>query len=172
VADLNPIKDQATLLEAAGRLAQRGVDFQVDVAGRDTLEGAIQRMAHTLGLGDRIRFHGRLSHDRLYPLVLQSDILWHSSRYEAGPLAVLEAAVAGVPTVGTAVGHVAEWAPEAAVAVPVRDPDALARETALLLEDEPRRLMLAREAQRRALARDADWTAARFEGLYEEIVHA
>ncbi len=35
-----------------------------------------------------------------------------SSRHEAGPLAVLEAAVKGVPTVGTAVGHIAEWAPQ------------------------------------------------------------
>jgi glycosyltransferase involved in cell wall biosynthesis len=83
---------------------------------------------------------------------------------------VLEAAVAGVPTVGTAVGHVAEWAPHAALAVPLRNPEALARATLTLLGDEERRLTLAREAQRRALAHDADWTARRFESLYDEIV--
>jgi glycosyltransferase involved in cell wall biosynthesis len=170
VADLNPIKDQVTLLHAAGHLARGGVDFQLDIAGRDTLDGAIQRLTHTLGLGDRVRFHGRLSHERLYPLVVQSDILWHSSRYEAGPLAVLEAAVAGVPTVGTAVGHIAEWSPSAAVAVPVGDAAALADETLRLLSDEDRRLSVARDAQRRALTCDADWTARRFEAIYEELV--
>ncbi len=170
VADLNPVKDQPTLLEAARRLAERGVDFQLDIAGRDTLGGAVQALAQQLGLGDRVRFHGRLSHDRLYPLVAQSDILWHSSRYEGGPLVVLEAAVVGVPTVGTAVGHVVDWAPDAAIAVALRDAEAFARETASLLADEPRRLALAREAQRRALACDADWTARRFESIAEELV--
>jgi hypothetical protein len=37
-----------------------------------------------------------------------------SSRHEAGPVAVLAAAVAGVPTIGTCVGHIAERAPSAA----------------------------------------------------------
>jgi glycosyltransferase involved in cell wall biosynthesis len=83
---------------------------------------------------------------------------------------MVEAAVLGVPTVGTAVAYVAEWAPEAAVAVPVGDAEGLARETEQLLGDEARRLRLAAEAQRRALAQDADWTAQRFETVYEELV--
>jgi glycosyltransferase involved in cell wall biosynthesis len=99
-----------------------------------------------------------------------ADILVLSSRHEAGPLVVLEAAIVGVPTVGTAVGHVAEWAPEAAVAVPVRDPEALAFATLRILEDDEQRLALAREAQRRALACDADWTVRRFETLYDEVL--
>jgi glycosyltransferase involved in cell wall biosynthesis len=172
VGDLNPVKDQVTLLEAARKLADYGVEFELTIAGRDTLHGRLQRHAQTLGLTNRVRFLGRLPHDRLHALMAESDILWLSSRHEAGPLVVLEAAVAGVPTVGTAVGHVAEWAPQAAVAVPLRDPEALARETLTLLGDEERRLALAREAQRRALACDADWTARRFESLYEELVSA
>ena len=39
-----------------------------------------------------------------------------------------------------------------------------------LLEDEPRRLRLAHEAQRRALAIDADFTAASFERLYADVL--
>jgi len=171
VADLNHVKDQTTLLDAARRLAERGLEFRLDIAGRDTLDGAIQARARELALTDRVHFHGRLSHESLRPLVTAGDILWHSSRHEAGPVVVLEAAVLGVPTVGTAVGHVAEWAPDAAVAVPVRDARALADATLNLLQDDGRRLSLAREAQRRALACDADWTARRFESLYEELVN-
>jgi glycosyltransferase involved in cell wall biosynthesis len=99
----------------------------------------------------------------------RADILLMSSRHEAGPLVVLEAAVVGVPTVGTNVGQVADWAPRAAVAVSVGDAETLARETMALIADEPRRLSIAREAQRRAIAIDADFTAAAFERIYSEM---
>ena len=85
-------------------------------------------------------------------------------------MAVLEAALAGVPTVGTDVGHVNEWAPDAAVAVPVGDARALADAVEALLADEPRRIALAWAAQRRATAIDADHTAASFERLYADML--
>jgi glycosyltransferase involved in cell wall biosynthesis len=172
IGDLRPVKDQATLLAAAEALREHGVDFRLDLAGCDTMEGAVQRSEAARRLGGLVRWHGVLRRDALRALVEEADVLLVSSRHEAGPLAVLEAAVAGVPTVGTAVGHVEEWAPDAAAAVPVGDARALARETAALLADEPRRLALAREAQRRAMVHDADDTATRFERIYESLLHA
>ena len=170
VGSLNAVKDQTTLLQAAREMQRQGRDFQLDIAGADTLRGRMQGLARDWGLGARVHFHGFLSQERLRPLVEGADLLWITSRHEAGPVAVLEAAVAGVPTVGTAVGHIAEWAPAASVAVAVGDPVALARETTALLDDEPRRLALASEAQRLAVAQDADWTAQRFEDLYHEVL--
>jgi len=82
---------------------------------------------------------------------------------------VLEAAAAGVPTVGTAVGLIAEMAPEAALAVPVRDPPALADGIVSLLESDDRRYRMGRAAQRFARAYDADWTAAQFEAVYSRL---
>lgn len=161
VGDVRPVKDQATLLAAAAMLRAAGVAFTLDVVGRDS-----ERLAIPEAVG---RGHGTLGRDALRALVERADLLLVSSRHEAGPLAVLEAAVAGVPTVGTAVGHVAEWAPHAAVAVPVGDAAALARETAALLADDARRLALAGAAQRRALDIDADYTAAAFERIYAEL---
>jgi len=172
VATLNRVKDQTTLLHATRRLADHGVDFRLDIAGGDTLDGAVEALARDLRLGDRVRFHGYLRHEQLYQLVKGADVHLLSSRHEAGELATLEAAVAGVPTVGTTVGYVAEWAPEAAVAAPPRHADALAEAVMALLLDDRRRLALAGEAQRRALAHDADWTARRFESLYAELASA
>ena len=83
---------------------------------------------------------------------------------------MLEAAVAGVPTVGTAVGHVADWSRAAAVAVPIGDAAALVPEVEALLADEPRRMAIATEAQARAIAIDADYTATAFERIYAEMV--
>lgn len=169
IADLRPVKDQATLLLAAARLRDAGVDFHLDIAGFDATAGATQRLAESLGVTDVCRFHGVLRRDALRSLVDMTDLLLVASRHDAGPLAVLECAIAGIPTVGTAVGHIAEWAPDAAVAVAVGDAAALARETAALLADEPRRLALATEAQRRAVLIDADHTAAQFERIYVEV---
>jgi glycosyltransferase involved in cell wall biosynthesis len=169
VGDIRPVKDHSTLLNAAAQLAGSAVRFELDVAGLDTMDGAIQALARSLGVSALVRWRGQLGRQALRTLVEETDLLLVTSRHEAGPLAVLEAAVAGVPTVGTAVGHVADWAPDAAVAVPVGDAAALARETAALLADEPRRQALAHEARRRAVASDADFTAGRFERIYHEL---
>jgi len=129
----------------------------------------MHRSVHALALGDKLHWHGVLRRNALRALMNRADILLMTSLHEAGPLVVLEAAVAGVPTVGTRVGHIADWAPNAAVIVPVVDAEALARETIALLADEPRRLAIAREAQDIAVAIDADSTAASFERIYAEM---
>lgn len=170
VGSLNRVKDQHTALRAAAILAGRGVHYHMDFIGVDTLSGELQQLARDLGLSARVAFHGFLPHRWLRPLVTNADLHVVSSRHEAGPVALLEAAVAGVPTVGTAVGHVADWAPEAAVAVPVADHVALAAGIAELLQDESRRLSVAREAQRRAVDFDADATALRVTQIYEDMV--
>jgi len=166
VGSLNRVKDQSTLLRAVAALAQTGVEFELDVVGEDTLQGEIQALAARLGLGARVRFHGFLTQRQLYPLMRQAHLMILASRHEAGPLALLEAGAVGVPTVGTSVGHIAEWAPRAATAVPVADRAALARAIAQLLGNEDLRLQIAREALRRATSEDADYTARGFEAIY------
>ncbi len=172
VASLNRVKDQPTLLRALAQLAQRRHAFQVDIVGEDTLGGAIQRLAQELGLADRLRFHGFMTQRELLPLMQAAHVLVMSSRHEAGPVAVLEAAAVGVPTVGTAVGHIAEWAPDAALAVPVGDWQSLAAALHRVLTDEEFRLELARAAWTRAVWEDADYTAGCFEAIYDELVPA
>jgi glycosyltransferase involved in cell wall biosynthesis len=170
VASLNRVKDQSTLLRALAVLLKSGPRFEMDVVGDDTLHGEIQAMANQLGLSQMVRFHGFLTQRQLRPLLQAADLMVHSSRHEAGPLVVLEAAVAGVPTIGTRVGHIAEWAPDAAMAVPVGDWDRLAAAIRLLLEDEELRMSIAREAQQRAIREDADHTAMRFRRLYARLL--
>jgi glycosyltransferase involved in cell wall biosynthesis len=170
VASLNRVKDQPTLLRALAQLAQGPYAFHMDIVGEDTLAGAIQRLAHELGLTDRVRFHGFLTQRQILPLMQAAHVLVVSSRHEAGPVAVLEAAALGVPTVGTAVGHVVEWAPEAALAVPVGCGQSLAAALRQVLSDEPLRLRLARAAWTRAVWEDADYTAGCFEAIYKELV--
>lgn len=84
-------------------------------------------------------------------------------------MVLAEAALSGIPTVGTHVGQIAEWAPGAAVSAPVGDASALADAITALIADDALRMRLAASAQRRALAEDAEWSTAQIEDLYREI---
>jgi glycosyltransferase involved in cell wall biosynthesis len=166
VASLNRVKDQPTLLRALSILARQGHAFTADLVGVDTLHGEMQALAAALGLEGCVRFHGFRTQRELRPMLAAADLLVLSSRHEAGPLVALEAAIAGVPTVGTAVGHLAEWAPSAGSAVPVGYAGALAATMAEVLGDVALRLRLAASAQELAMREDADCTARAFEALY------
>ena len=76
----------------------------------------------------------------------------------------------GLPTVGTSVGYIADWSPDAAIGVETGDDtdhaDGLAAAVLALLADSRRREALGREAMRRAREHDADWTAAALEDFY------
>ena len=123
-------------------------------------------------LDARVTFHGFQPTDRLAALYAQAHLHVVSSRHEAAGVVVLEAAAAGLPTVGTAVGFVADWSPDRAVAVPVGDPNALADAVVELLRDPARRARLAAAAREWTVAHDADWTAAQFEGIYVDVGRA
>ncbi|WP_226426436.1 glycosyltransferase family 4 protein [Xanthomonas sp. NCPPB 2865] len=172
VASLNPVKDQTTLLQAMAALKRAGVAFTLDMVGVDTLEGAMQRLVHQLDLGGQVRFLGFKTQRELRPIMQTADLLVLSSLHEAGPLVLLEAAVAGVPTVGTAVGHLVEWAPVCALAVPPGDWAGLAEAVRQVLADDELRLRLAWAAQCRAVREDAALTTRLFEQLYRQLCEA
>jgi glycosyltransferase involved in cell wall biosynthesis len=169
VASLNPVKDQETLLLALKSLLTREPNVHLDVLGVDTLGGAVERRCRALGLEAFVTFHGLLAVDALPAFYRQAHLLVQSSRHDASPVAVLEAAAVGRASVGTAVGYVADGAPARTLATPVGDPEALARAILLLLHDPARRRAMARAAQDWARVHDADWTVGRIESLYEEV---
>ncbi len=170
VASLNLIKDQGMLLRAIANVVAAGRDVELDIAGLDGMNGEIHELARSLGLGTRVRFHGWVDSARVREVASRADIHVVSSLHEAGPVAMLEAAMLGVPTVGTQVGHVSEWAPDAALAGPPGDAAALATNLIRLIDDDALRLALAAEARRRALADDADCTARLFEAQYRSVL--
>lgn len=166
VASLNRVKDQPTLLRALPLIRQAAPNIHLDVVGVDTLDGAMQSLARELDLVDCVTFHGFLPSVRVADLARRSHLLLQSSRYDAAPVAVLEAGACAVPTVGTNVGHVADLAPRAARAVPVADPEAMSRAAIDLLLDAEARADMGQNALSFARARNADWTASQFEKLY------
>ena len=127
VASLIPVKDHGTILRAFSRIHERFPGATLTLAGEDPLGHWpwLQALAAELGVGESVRYTGRVRHTDLVPLYGEADLLLLGSRYENEPLVVLEAAAAGVPSVATEVGLVPDRAPDAIVPVPVRDPEAV-----------------------------------------------
>jgi glycosyltransferase involved in cell wall biosynthesis len=169
VASLNAVKDQETLLQAMRLIASAGVEFRLDVVGDDCTQGAIEARSFELGLANYVSFHGFLPQDRLRPLVESAHLAVFSSRHEAGPVAMLEAAALGVPSVGTNVGHIREWHGAGSLAVPCADPNALAAQIMRVLADEDLRVRLGNEALDRAAREDANHTVRSFDALYRQL---
>jgi glycosyltransferase involved in cell wall biosynthesis len=169
VASLNRVKDQVTLVEALRELVSTGLAVHLDIAGEDTLDGAIADRITRRHLAEHVTFHGFQSTDALIGLYQRAHLFVLSSRHEAASVAVLEAAACGLATVGTHVGYLSDWAPDRAVTVAPGDPMALADGIASLLADPSKRRRLATAAREWTLAHDADWTATQFERLYREL---
>lgn len=167
VASLVPVKDQAMLLRAVARLDER---VHLDIVGVGTEAAALRAQAAALGIASRVHFAGAITHADLPVWYTQAALHVITSRHEGQALVTLEAAACGLPTVGTAVGLLAD-APELGVAVPVGDDAALASAIRILLEDEARRLALARSA-RAAVERDytIEGTAERLRALYNGLI--
>lgn len=166
VASLNRVKGLTSLLRAIAALKAQGTVVSLDVVGEDTLGGAAAAECAALGIEDLVQFHGFRRSEELEPFYREAHVLALPSRHEAAGVVVLEAAAAGLVTVGSACGYVADWAPAAAVAVPPGDVMALAGALAHVLGDERARTTLAEAAAARVRAYDADLTTASFERLY------
>jgi glycosyltransferase involved in cell wall biosynthesis len=170
VADLNRVKDQETTLRAVQRLAARVSDVSIDFVGEDTSGGRLARLAETLGLASRARFHGFVPQRELASFFERAHLHVMSSIYESQGVSILEAGAACLPTVGTTVGILPTLAPEAAIGVPPGDPAALADAIYELLLDNPRRQAMGEAALRWVTTHDAAWTAREFEDVYASVL--
>jgi glycosyltransferase involved in cell wall biosynthesis len=168
VASLNPVKDQSTLLRALA-LTRQHLDVHLELVGEDTMKGALQREAHTLGISDVTTFRGFVPHDELPRILERAHLYVQSSRHEAAGIAVLEAAFLGLPIVGTRVGYVCDWNGTAAASTPPRDASALANTIIGLLGDSSARAALARASRERAARYEVADTVKRMTDLYRAI---
>ncbi len=144
-----PYKGLDVLLEA---LPRTRAPHRLDVVGDGALRPALEAQARALGLGERVRFLGRLEPGAPVIAFLRAhDALVVPSRTEGLPRVLLEGMATGLPCLATPVGGIPEILPTECL-VPVGDSPTLARAIDELAADPPRRVRLA--AANRARARD------------------
>jgi len=104
VGRLVAIKRVELLIEAVARARAAGADVRLAIAGDGELRAALE--ARATPLGDAVRFLG-FRHD-IAALAAGTDVAVLSSDTEGTPVALIEAAAAGVAAIATAVGGVAD----------------------------------------------------------------
>jgi glycosyltransferase involved in cell wall biosynthesis len=172
----------------AGRLSdEKGVDvllealvrspeLRADIVGDGPARSSLEELAATLGVDDRVRFHGRLPAADVHDAMRAAAVVAVPSRwYENMPITVLESFAAGVPVVASAVGGIPELIDQGldGVMVPPDDPRALATALTSLTSRPARALEMGAAARAKA---ERDFTPAahleRVDALYTEARNA
>ena len=171
VGRLRPIKGQRYLLEAAPQILRECPDACFLFVGHGVQEAALRAQAEALGIARATRFLG--SRGDVRELLALSDVFVMPSLSEASPVALMEAALCGVPSVATSVGGIPEIVrdSETGLLVPPRDADALAFAVVGLLRDRDRWQKMSEAAVERAhFSFDINHTVRQIEAEYERAV--
>ncbi len=107
VGSLIPRKDVHTIVEAFKAL-DGGEDAELVLIGDGPERQALERLAVTRGIGDRVRFLGKVSPRDIPDQLGRLDVLVLGSRSEGRPNAVLEGMAAGLPVIATDIDGVRE----------------------------------------------------------------
>jgi glycosyltransferase involved in cell wall biosynthesis len=164
-------KDYPNMLRAFAQVRQRESSAVLLLVGHGSLQVETESLAQSLGLGDRVRFLGVRSD---VPEVMASaDGYVMSSAWEGMPIALLEAAAAGLPIVATRVGgnHEVVRDGESGYLVPPRDHEALGQAMLRLMQQAPeeRRAMGERGREHVRVHYGLGRVVERWEDLYRQV---
>jgi glycosyltransferase involved in cell wall biosynthesis len=174
IAGLRVMKGHAVVVEAASRLAERGIRPHFAFIGRGRMEKAVRDTIDRAGLGGQFNLGGFV--DDLPPVLAALDIaLYVSLESEGMSRVVFEYLAAGRPLIASRVGVVPEVLAdgENAVLVPAGDAEALADALTRLVGDPATRARLG-EAGRRLVEQrySGAYVAAELEARYASILAA
>ncbi len=186
VGRLVPRKGIDTLLEAFAQCLERPSSrpLRLMVVGGECRDphqdpspelARLRRLAEELGVAEKVWFVGKRQPDELALYYGAADVMVSIPWYEPFGLTPLEAQACGRPFIGSAVGGITYTVEDGATGllVPPKDPVAVRKKLALLLEDEDLRRRLSR-AGRRRVEREFTWArvAERTASLYEALTPA
>jgi len=146
-ARLSFVKGIDVLISALGILKQYRSDWVCWIVGAGEKREELERQVQELSLQGDCLFLGE--REDVPGLLALSDIFVHSCIQDNQPYSVMEAQLAGVPVCISNAGGLPEMAEHGRTGLihPVKDPMVLSEHIRLLLEDEPLRLEIARQAK-------------------------
>jgi teichuronic acid biosynthesis glycosyltransferase TuaC len=173
VAHLEPHKNQAGVIRALAALAARHPRLRYVLIGKGPDHQSLERLARSLGLGDRVTFLGAMPHREAHAEMARCHLHVMPSTHDAFGVAHVEAMAAGLPTIGgegTGAEDIAA-AGEGMVLVAPGDVTALARVIERLVSD-PVELERLGEAARQTAAEHFSWSRNADEtvALYREVM--
>lgn len=170
---LHPQKGHAVLIEAFARIARERGDVDLEIAGDGPLRGALEGRAREMGIAERVRFLGAVSHGAMPETIARWDLFVMPSLREGFGIAAAEAMAMERAVVASGIEGLAEVVDpgETGLLVPPNDPEALAEAVLSLIRDpERRRRMGERGRERVTRHMSIEATASRVADLYERLL--
>lgn len=100
-------KGQEYVIRAIAKLQSEGFNFEYHLAGGgDTLR--LATLATKLGVSGRVKFYGRLPHEKVTDILDMTDIYIQPSKQEGLPRAVIEAMSRACPVIGSNIAGIPE----------------------------------------------------------------
>jgi glycosyltransferase involved in cell wall biosynthesis len=172
VGTVEPRKNLESLFRALSRLPAAGRP-EVRVVGASGLDAAaIAALPARLGIGESVRFLGRLPTDEVAGLYRGALALVYPSLLEGFGLPVLEAMAAGAPVVAAARSSIPEVAGDAALLVDTEDTAAFAAALQRIAESDTLRDDLRRRGGQRAAGFTWERTARETLAVFAEALAA
>ena len=167
-----PLKGLRYLLEAVASIKKKR-KIGLTVVGTPKKNGVIEGLVRSLGIGDCVRFTGRIEYEEFASYYARATMAVIPSLYEGFGMPAGEAMACGVPVISTVGGALPEVVGDAGILVPTADSGALERAIVSLLDNPDLRGRLG-EAGLRRVQDSFTWrhAAQRTVDVYREAIHA
>jgi len=163
VGRLVPQKYQECLIRA-----MVGLDARLVLIGDGPLRDALDALARSLGVRDRVTFRPAVPHSAIASYYREADVFAIATHHEGFCIPVLEAMAAGLPVVASRIAPIEEVIASAGLLVE-NEPHAFRSALRRLLEDPQLRAELAGRAVQRARRLDGAEMEAHEAALYRDL---
>lgn len=110
VSQLIPRKQISHTIEAFRDFVKAGYGtYALHIIGEGEEEMSLRQLTCRLGLEEKVTFHGKLSHEKLLPLVAASKALLVSTKKDNNMVSIVESIALGTPVVTTSVPYNAAY---------------------------------------------------------------
>ncbi len=169
VGSLTAVKEQGLLVRAVARAAPALPELRLWIIGEGPLRAELERLVHTEGVADRVRFLGW--REDVARLLGCMDVYACSSASEGMNNALLEAMACGVPAIATSVGDNALLVRDGREGLIVRSGEDRALTGALVTLGQSRahRQRIGKAARLRAREFDFSGAVRRYETYYRKL---
>ncbi len=169
VGRLVPRKGYEDLLRGFASLKERHAVLHI--VGDGPCAQALEELCRTLGMAERVVFHGRVSEEEKFCLLSLADIYVSASHHEGFGICFLEAMCVGLPIVATDTGGQTDFlvAGKNAILIPPRRPEQITHALDWLWSDAALRQALAQQNQRDIQRYLIRATADRYEAVFNRV---
>jgi len=170
VGSLKWQKGYEYLLQSVKEAFSEHLEYKLVIIGDGPLKNQLQDLADNLGIGDKLDFLKRLTHEQVAVVLNESSIFVMSSVSEGFPKALVEAIACGTPVVATDVGSCREIVNGVGFIVKPRAPRVFKEALTRLIENEGLRTDFSRKCQE--VAKRYDWkrTSEIVEREYDTLI--